>query len=204
MHKIEKFPRMESVIDYRSTNIGAALAWICVLIIAGLAAFPLHELSSYGSKDYFIDKPDKFAALIIMDVLCLTGSFVIGRYLINAKENNRFSIVVNERGAFIFFPDGKLSEQFLYSELSSSNENHMYDITLLFNIKYNTTRLVVYKKDNSNNSLKSIMSFQWSYYAIKNRFELYRHFLLGVQTFRPDLRIQYNTLLHFQLIEKQN
>jgi len=77
---------MESEINYLSTHAGAALAWLCVLIIAGLALFPVYELNRYGFIDYMTDKTGKFWGLIVMETLCLSGSFLIGRYLIHAKK----------------------------------------------------------------------------------------------------------------------
>lgn len=197
----EKFPTMESEINDAATHFGAALSWVCILIIAVLALFPIYELNRYVLIDYMTYKTGKFWGLIMMEILCLSGSFLIGRYLLHAKKNNKYSVVVNDKGAFIFSPNGTLSEEFLYAELCPSNENHHFDINLLFNIKYNITRIILYKKDDSNRTVRHIMSFQWTYYAIKNRFELYRHFLKGVQSFRPDLKIQYSTLQHFKLIK---
>lgn len=198
----EKFASIESEINYPSTYAGAALAWLAVMLLLGLASFPIVELKHYGFMNLLFTRPGPFFGLILMELLCLGGGLFIGQYLHDARKKNKYSIVVNDNGAFIYAPDGLIYEQFLYSELCCSTENPYSDITLRRNTRNTTPGLFVYKIGKHENCVKHIMSFQFEYYAIKNRFELYRHFLKGIRLFRPDLKIQYITLLQFRLADE--
>lgn len=205
MIKIEgEFPQMESEINYPLTYLAAVLTWIIVLIFSFLAVFTLYELLRFGIVNYLAEKTEHFFALITMVVFCTLGSYFIAAYYLRAKKNNKYNIIVNDKGALIFCPNGKILQQFLYSELCSAKQHDPFDITLILNIKYNLTRLTVYIKGNDDEKTMQIVNFQWEYYILKNKFELYQHFLKGVQNYRPDLKIQYSTLLHFQLIEDKD
>lgn len=195
----EKFASIESEINYPSTYAGAALAWFAVLLFLGLAGFPIFELKHSGFINLISRKPGHFFGLMVMELLCLGGCLFIGLYLYNARKKNKYSVVVNSKGAFIYSPDGSIYEQFLYSELCCSTENPYSDISLRINARNTTPGLFVCKIGKHESCVKHLMSFQFEYYTIKNRFELYRHFLKGVGLFRPDLKIQYITLLHFRL-----
>lgn len=198
----EKFPSMESEVNYPVTSFAALLVWITVILLLGSATFPIHELIHYGFEDYMVNKTGQFVGLIMMIIFCLSGGLFIALYFIRAKKNNKYTVVVNNTGAFIYYPNGKISQEFLYSDLCPSENSFYGDIVMDLNIKRNTTKLIIYEKKVNNTCDKKFLSFQWEYNYLKNRFELYQHFLKGVQIFRPDLKIQYNTLLHFQLIEK--
>jgi len=195
---------MISVINYPYTYFLAGFGCIIVILLAAVAIISIGGLIDNGFWEYLINKPGHFLILLLITFLSAGASYFTAAYLLKAKRNNKYSIVVNEKGAFIFFPNGKVSEQFLYSELCSSKEQFDSDIGLVLNIKYNLTRLTVYKNDDFGESKMFTVNFQREYYVIKNRFELYRHFLAGVQVFRPDLKIQYSALLHFQLLTDPN
>lgn len=196
----KKFSEMESEINDTITSIGAALVGFSILLLLIVATFPIDHLTKHGFVDYMVNEPGHFIALIVIEVLSLGGSMFIGLYLIRAKKNNKYTVIVNEKGAYILSPHGGIAEQFLYSELCPSNENFSSDINLRINSRYVTPRLILYKKGKHDTCEKQLLSFQWEYYSLKNRFELYQHFLKGVQIFRPDLKIQYIALLHFQLV----
>lgn len=195
---------MISIINYPYTYFSAGLGCIIVILLAAVAIISLGGLIENGFWEYFTNKPGHFLVLLLATILSAGASYFTAAYLLKAKRDNKYSIVVNEEGAFILFPNGKISEQFLYSELCSSKEQFDSDIGLVLNIKYNLTRLTVYKKNSNDESKMHTVNFQKEYYVIKNRFELYRHFLEGVQIFRPDLKIQYSALLHFQLLKNPN
>ncbi len=135
-----------------------------------------------------------------MELLCVVCGLFIGLYLNDAKKY-KYSVVVNDKRAFIYAFDGLIYEQFLYSELYCSTKNPYRDISLRINARNTTPRLFVYKIGKQS-CVKDLLSFKFEYYAIKNRFELYLHFLKGVGLFRPDLKIQYITLLHFWLADE--
>jgi len=191
---------MESRINHYATNFGALLVWIIVVIFTGLAIFTLYELAQRDVLSYFKNQPLRFLGLALVIILCSAAGFFIASYLLKIKKHHRYNILVNDQGAFIFSQDGKISEQFLYSELCAAEENYNSDISVLINYRFNTTKLIIHQKTGSGEIKKLNLSFQREYYVIKNRFQLYRHFLKGVQIFRPDIKIQYHTLLHFQLI----
>lgn len=200
----KKFPTMISIINYPYTYFLAGLGGLIVILLAAVAIISIGGLIDNGFLEYLTNKPKHFFALLLITFISAGASYFTAAYLFKAKRDNKYSIVVNEEGAFIFFPNGKISEQFLYSELYSSKEQFDSDIGLVLNIKYNLTRLTVYKNDGYGESQMYIVNFQKEYYVIKNRFELYRHFLAGVLIFRPDLKIQYSALLHFQLLKDPN
>lgn len=195
---------MISIINYPYTYFLAGLGCIIVVLLAAVAIISGGWLVDNGFWEYLTNKPGHFFTLLLITFISAGASYFTAAYLFKAKRDNKYSIVVNEEGAFIFFPNGKISEQFLYSELYSSKEQFDSDIGLILNIKYNLTRLTVYKNDGYGESKMHTVNFQRDYYVIKNRFELYRHFLTGVQIFRPDLKIQYSALLHFQLLKDPN
>lgn len=191
---------MESEINYRALRFGAILVWIIVALFGAIAIMVMSELIRKNPIDLLMNDLSSLLAYITIFLLSGGGSFFIAYYLLYLKKHNKYTALVNEEGAFIFFQDGEISQQFLYSDLCATNENAYSDISVMINSKFNSMKLLVHQKTNSGEVQKHILSFQWEYYPLKNRFQLYQHYLKGVQIFRPDIKIQYITMLHFQLV----
>ncbi|KMQ69395.1 hypothetical protein ACM39_04755 [Chryseobacterium sp. FH2] len=195
----KQFPTMESEINKLTTNFGASLAWFAVLCLSFLAIMPFLEFYEYGFLNYLTNKATQFWGLIVMEITSLGGSIFLANYLLTARKKNLLKIIVNDKGAFIFTPENKIFRQFLYSELCKSN-GYEPDISVYINYKpVTTTVLKIHRKNSSGEIIQEIMSFHWEYYALKNRFALYQHFLKGIQIFRPDLKIQQYALNTFHL-----
>ncbi|WP_267405998.1 MULTISPECIES: hypothetical protein [unclassified Chryseobacterium] len=196
----EKFPAMESQISYSARIFGAILIWFIIVVLAGLSIFTFYELFRHDLIDNLMKDTSTLLLLFLLAIVCGLSSFVIAIHFIRNRKRNKYSVLVNDQGAFIFSQDGKISEEFLYSDLCAAKENYKSDISVLLNFKRVSTKLIVYKKDKSNRVHERILSFQWEYHPLKNKFQLYRHFLKGVQIFRPDIKIQPNTLVYFKLM----
>lgn len=195
----EKFPVMESEINHRATNFGVVLIWITVLLFAGIAMFWVNQLLRPDFLKYYSRNTLDLLASLIIIFLSAGTSFFLARFILTRKHN-KYTVSVNDRGAFIFDRYGKISEQVLYTDLHTTTEKYDSDISLEFNMKINKQWFIIYKKTESNEVTKYNLSFQKDFYALKNNYELYQYFLRGVQIFRPDIKIQYHTALHFKII----
>lgn len=195
----EKFSALESEINRRATNFGLVLIWITVLLFAGIALLWVNQIIRPDFLKYYSRNTSDFLASLIIIFISASTSFYLARYLLTGKYN-KYSVTVNDQGAFIFDCYGKISEQVLYTDLQATTEKYGSDISLEFNRKLNKQWLVIYKKTESNEVVKYNLSFQKDFYALKNNYELYQHFLRGVQMFRPDIKIHYHTAIHFKII----
>ena len=195
----EKFSALESEINLRATNFAAVLVWIIVALFAGLAIIWVDQLIRPDFLEYYSNNILDFSASIIIIFLSAATSFFLARYLLRRKYN-KYTVSVNDQGAFIFDRYGKISEQVLYTDLQATTKKYDSDISLEFNRKLNKQWFIIYKKTESNEVTKYNLRFQKDFYALKNNYELYQHFLRGVQIFRPDIKIHYHTAIHFKII----
>ncbi|WP_312397027.1 hypothetical protein [Chryseobacterium sp.] len=121
-------------------------------------------------------------------------------YFIKRKKLAK-EIIINKDGIFHYNSDQRIIEKILYSDLCSSDE--------LFDVKSVTTRssgmyplLEIYVTSEKGGKQMKRLDMNLTLLAVNNKLSLYAHFLQGIHTFRPDLKIS-PTIFSDYYIEKE-
>lgn len=196
----EKFATLESEINWPLTYFGITLVWTGIIATAVVIFTLSYEILDYGFMDYLYAKPDKFFTLLIAGIVLIAVSVFLIIYMTKGRKNDYRRVIVDEKGIGMYNTENKLVSSFLYTELCPSNDRYFSDVSSRTGYQpYFTHSLLVFKHDKSGETVMSQISFNHNYYSFKNKHELYRHFLLGIQTFRPDLKINSRTLEEYDL-----
>ncbi|MDR6920529.1 hypothetical protein [Chryseobacterium sp. 2987] len=191
----EKFATLESEINRPLTYLGIALVWAVIIATAVVILTLFYEVLDYGFTSYLYNKPDQFFILLIAGIVLIAVSVFLIIYMTKGRKNDYHRVVVDEKGIGMYNVENRLISSLQYSDLCSSNDRYLSDVSSRTGYQpYFTHSLLVFKYDKSGGTVMSQISFNNNYYSFKNKYELYRHFLLGVQTFRPDLKINSRTL----------
>ena len=196
----EKFTSLESEINRPLTYFGIILVWTGIIATAAVILTLVCEIRDYGFTDYLYNKPDQFFILLIAGTVLTALSVFLVIYMIKGRKNDYHKVIVDEKGIAMYSAENKLISSLQYSDLCASNDKYLSDISSRDSYQPSFTQsLIVFKHDKSGEAVMSQISLNHNYYSFKNKYELYRHFLLGVQTFRPDLKISFRTLETYYL-----
>lgn len=196
----EKFVALESEISWPLTYFGIILVWTGIIATAVVIFFLFYEIRDYGWADYLYYKPDQFFILLIAGIILILLSFFLILYMIKGRKKDYRRVVADEKGMSMYDAENKLISSFLYADLCPSNDKYFSDVSSRTGYQpYFTHSLLVFKHDKSGKTVISPISFNHNYYSFKNKYELYRHFLTGIQIFRPDLTISSRTLEEYRL-----
>ncbi|MDR2238461.1 MAG: hypothetical protein LBE92_20225 [Chryseobacterium sp.] len=196
----EKFTVMESEINWPLTYFGIILVWIGILITAGVVLILSYDILDYGFTDYLYYKTGQFFTLVVAGAVILALSVLMIFYMIRGRKRDYRKVVVDEKGIYMYDSGNTIISAFLYAELCPSNEIYFPDIGGKTSYKpVFAQSLLVFKPNKSGETVMHSISLHHNYYSFKNKYELYRHFLLGIQTFRPDLKIGHRTLEEYAL-----
>jgi hypothetical protein len=139
-------------------------------------------------------------------IICFVISFgilipSINYYFFKRKLIAR-EIIINGEGLFYYNAKKEITEKILYSELTTSNEN--FDIRT---VNTTTTGLIplleIYIQSENNKTLIRRLDMNLSLHVVKNKYELYAHFLRGISIFRPELKID-PIVFHNYFIDKDS
>lgn len=118
------------------------------------------------------------------------------------KEKTR-KAVVDEKGATFYNTQNTIIETILYSDLQPAK--NPYDDVYVRNtqtVKYGKTTLQIYQKNIAGEIIPYTVDFNVELVILSNQYDLYRHFLKGIQHFRPDLKISPQTIEQYNLTSK--
>lgn len=195
----EKFQILESKVNKPLTYLLMGLIWLVVLMVAYLVFYIMYDLFDYGIKKYFLNKTsDLFFNVLIFIALSVCCFFLIYT-LIFPRKKFFHRVIVNEKGIYIYNCKEEIVKEVLYSNLQPSRQGSYSDVHHRDNTKLTKTTIVTHTKNEMGTIEEDVIDLYFDYFMIKNRYELHRHFLLGIQTFRPDLKIHPSTLERYYL-----
>lgn len=121
-------------------------------------------------------------------------------YFIKRKKLAK-EIIINKDGIFHYNSDQKITEKILYSDLCHSDR--LFDINT-FNSRSSGIYplLEIYVKSEKTDKQIKRLDMNLPLLAVNNKPVLYAHFLRGIHTFRPDLKIS-PTVFSDYYIEKE-
>ncbi|AJW65109.1 hypothetical protein VO54_03683 [Elizabethkingia miricola] len=178
---------------------------IKILFYTGFLGIPL-----FGSLFLFwmgADNPGLIVLVLFFALLIFFGA------QLNEKKPKIRRIMVNKDGVFYYNDDDELMDKVLYTDLCGSG--FIYDIGIKLKRKYKRLseeftvfnpeqRGVYFHLEAANINLQRLNNVKrlevnplWN--DISNEMELQKHFIKGIQTFRPDLKIDPLILKLFRL-----
>lgn len=186
------FPSLESKINGWITSIkqiiisGLLFSFFCFFILA-----PVYGIYKRGWEVMLS------AALVCWTISLLILIPVIRYYIIRRKKVPN-TIVVDRSGLLFYNSKNEVVEQILYTELRSSNK--IFDIYTVNPIGSGIVPLLEItvqqeKKENKNKRIDMNLPL----HVVKNKVELYAHFIHGISVFRPDLKVDPMTFRTFSI-----
>lgn len=195
-----KFKITESEINRPVTCFAISLVWLSIIAVANVIAVLFYDLFEHGFGEYFAYRPDRFFIILIAEILLITLSFFLIIHMIGVRKRYFRRVVIDEKGVYIYNYRNKIVNRTLYTELSLSNTPFVPDVSGKTNSQPSLTKsLRIFKKNKTGEIQETVIDFNFGFYILKNKYELYRHFLQGVQTFRTDLKISDYTLKEYNL-----
>lgn len=199
----KKFKIIESKINWRLTYFAMGLSWLIVVIGIGLILLCFYEIADYGFNNYFSDRPDRFFLILAAESILIILSVVLIRYMIGIKAKEFQRVVINEKGLYIYNYNNDIISQTLYKDLFRSNDYFHPDVRGVTNTQPSFTKSIkIFKRNEKGQIQEASIDFNYGIYIFKNKYELYRHFLQGIQIYRPDLKIEQYTLEEYNLTGK--
>ncbi|MFP8893775.1 MULTISPECIES: hypothetical protein [Chryseobacterium] len=196
---IEKFQAIESKINTPTTYFLMGILWIAVILIMVVIGVVFNFIYN-NFRQYAENDPGIFFTILIallLLIFCWVALIMALTYRI--KERAR-KAVVNEKGVTFYNNQNTIIETILYSDLQPA-ENSSDDVYVrnTQTIKYGKTTLQVYLKNKVGEIIPSTVDFNFNLIILCNQYQLYRHFLRGIQHFRPDLKISQQTIDQYNL-----
>ncbi|WP_300689181.1 hypothetical protein [Chryseobacterium sp.] len=199
----KKFQIIESEVNWPIAYLALCAAWLVTVIIAALILLLFCELFNQGFNDYYSYHLYRFFIILITEIVCIIISIFLIPYMINIKEKEFQKVVINEKGVYVYNYSNKIITRILYTELFRSDDSFLPDVRSVTNTQPSFTKSIkIFKKNESGQIQETGIGFNYGIYILKNKYDLYRHFLIGVQNFRPDLKIEQQTLEEYNLSAK--
>jgi hypothetical protein len=195
----EKFATIESKINKPITYFLMGIIWIAIILIMVVIGAVFDHIYHHFRR-YLENDPGILFTLLIAEFLLIFCCIGLIMALIYRKKQKARKAVVNEKGVTFYNNQNTVIETILYSDLQSA-ENSSDDVYIrnTQTVKYGKTTLQVYLKNKAGEIVSSAVDFNFELVILHNRYELYRHFLKGIQHFRPDLKIGLQTIEQYNL-----
>ncbi|WP_336687098.1 hypothetical protein [Chryseobacterium bernardetii] len=185
------FPGLESKINWWVTSIlqitffGIFLFFFCLFVLG-----PIYGIYKRGWE------PMLSAALACWAISLVILIPVIRYYIIKRKKIAN-KIVINSSGLLFYNSKNEITEQILYTELRSSNQN--FDIYTFTPIGSSMVPLLEITIQQEKKEETRRIDMNLPLYAVKNKAALYAHFIHGISIFRSDLKIDPMVLRTFSI-----
>ncbi|MGN7866046.1 hypothetical protein [Chryseobacterium sp. 22458] len=191
----EKFGTLESKINKLFTYFITGIIWLSIVLIIAVIGSVFDIIFRRWNDDIGM-----FIIIVIAQILlifCCTA--LIMSFTYRRKQKIR-KVMINEEGATFYNSRNHIVDTVLYSELqhSKSSSADIY-VRNTQTVKYGKITLIVFLRDKTGEMILKNIDFNFEYVILSNQYELYRHFLKGVQRFRPDLEIGRQTIEQYSL-----
>lgn len=196
---IEKFQTLESKINKPVTLFFMGIIWIAVMLIIVVIGL-VFNLIYNNFRQYVENDPAIFFTLIIAQILLIFCCIALIMALTYRKKQKVRKAIVDENGVTFYNNRSTIIEVILYSDLQHARNS--YDDVYVRNtqtVKYGKTTLQIYLKNKSGEIIPTTVDFNFELVILSNQYDLYRQFLMGIQHFRPDLKISPQTIAQYNL-----
>ncbi|MDG4653223.1 hypothetical protein [Chryseobacterium arthrosphaerae] len=195
MMMTEKFRTLESRINKPFTYFITAIIWLSIILIL----FLIGSVFDYIFR-HWKDDTGLFIILVIAQILLISCCTALITSLTYRRKQKIRKVTLDEKGATFYNSRNQIVDTVLYSELqhsrSSSADIYLHNTQT---VKYGKITLKVFLRDKTGEMILKTIDFSFEYVILSNTYDLYRHFLKGVQHFRPDLAIDRQTIEHYSL-----
>lgn len=192
----EKFRTLESRINKPFTYFITGIIWLGIILILVVIGSVFDYIFRHWKDDTGI-----FIILVIAQILLISCCTALITSLTYRRKQKIRKVTIDEKGATFYNSRNQIVDTVLYSELqhsrSSSADIYLHNNTQT--VKYGKITLKVFLRDKTGEMILKNIDFNFEYIILSNTYDLYRHFLKGVQHFRPDLAIGRQTIEHYSL-----
>ncbi|MEJ5052615.1 hypothetical protein WH221_22510 [Chryseobacterium culicis] len=196
----EKFQTIESKINKPITYFLMGIIWIAVILIIGVIGV-VFDLMYNNFRQYLENDPGIFFTLLIAQLLLVFCCVALIISLTYRKKEKARKVIVDERGITFYNNQNTIIETILYTDLQpAKNPSDDVYVRNTQTVKYGKTTLQIYQKNKTGEIVSSSVDFNFELVILRNPYDLYRHFLKGIQHFRPDLKISLQTIEQYNLI----
>lgn len=198
----EKFQTIESKINKPVTYFLMGIIWITIILIIVVIGVVFDHIYNHFSP-YLENDPGIFFILLIAQFFLIFCCIALIMALTYRKKEKTRKAVVDEKGVTFYNTQNTIIETILYSDLQPAK--NPYDDVYVRNtqtVKYGKTTLQIYQKNIAGEIIPYTVDFNFELVILSNQYDLYRHFLKGIQHFRPDLKISLQTIEHYNLTSK--
>ncbi|MDR6370680.1 hypothetical protein J2795_002392 [Chryseobacterium bernardetii] len=195
----EKFQAIESKINKPVTYFLMGIIWIAIILIIVVIGVIFGHIYNHF-RQYLENDPGIFFTLIIALLLLIFCAIALIMALTYRKKQRIRKAVVDEKGVTFYNNQNTIIDTLLYEELQSTQSSS--DDVFVLNtqtVKYGKTTLQIYQKDRTGKIIQAPVDLNLQLVIVSNQYELYRHFLKGIQHFRPDLKISLQTIEQYNL-----
>ncbi len=191
----EKFRTLESRINKPFTYFITGIIWLSIILILVVIGSVFNYIFRHWKDDTGI-----FIILVIAQILLISCCTALITSLTYRRKQKIRKVTIDEKGATFYNSRNQIVDTVLYSELqhsrSSSADIYLHNTQT---VKYGKITLKVFLRDKTGEMILKTIDFSFEYVILSNTYDLYRHFLKGVQHFRPDLAIDRQTIEHYSL-----
>lgn len=122
----------------------------------------------------------------------------IVRYYIIRRKKTADKIIIDSTGLLFYNSKNEIVDHILYKELHTSNQN--FDIYTVTPVGSGIVPLLeITLQPDQKDITRRRIDMNLPLYAVKNKSDLYAHFLKGITIFRPDLTIDPMALKSFSI-----
>jgi hypothetical protein len=188
----KKFSTLASEINKPLTFAArvAILIFLLILLLT-IVVFPLYDIFQKGILYQLKYRTDKFIILIIIEIVTISGFYAFIKISFKNRHLRSCKIIVNEKGILHYNSNDKIIKTIAYSDLTHAEKiSFKKDVYSEYaHQKTLAKKLVVHIKDQKNTVVPMVIDMNMDLMVIKNKHLLYVHFINGILTFRPDLKI---------------
>lgn len=191
----EKFRILESKINKPFTYFITGIIWLSIILIVAVIGSVFDIIFKRWKDNIGI-----FIILLIAQLLLICCCIALIMSFIYRRKQKIRKVIIDEKGAAFYNSRNHIVDTILYSELQHSNGSSA-DVYVhsTQTIKYGKITLMVFLSGKTGEIILKNIDFNFEYVILSNQYELYRHFLKGVQHFRPDLKIGRQTIEQYSL-----
>ncbi|WP_077415308.1 hypothetical protein [Chryseobacterium sp. JV274] len=195
----EKFQTIESKINKPITYFLMGIIWIAVILIIVVIGI-VFDLIYNNFKQYLENDPGILFTLFVAQLLLLGCSIALIMALTYRKKEKIRKAVVDDKGITFYNNQNTIIETVFYNNLhQAQNSSDDVYVRNTQTVKYGKTTLQVYMKNKTGEIVPLTVDFNFELVILRNQYDLYRHFLKGIQHFRPELKITQQTIEQYNL-----